>query len=1188
MLSPTNEPQGQAKVIQEIARLVDAWRGFPLGRAAEPYPAAPPRYEPVQDGEHPLTETTLTLLLHWFRREPHTLGHAPKTYAFRYWPHQRRLVETFIYLYEVRRIRRTEELWTLAGVDPLEPQRDPWAKLGGQLATGSGKTKMMSLLIAWAYLNAVREPDSGLGFGRHAVLIAPGLFVRDRLLQDFCPEDDSTPVFWSDPVIPPELEGDWDLKVYSPDTCPLKLDPEEGALVVTNYHQLLRTRDEAPDLRKTSAQMRQLEMLFEDAEPAKLEAVESPLLDRFARSRGLFVLNDEAHHVWDEAGHAQFEQKAKAKSGGEDAEAAMAWIRSIRRLNGDARGPGRVALQVDLSATLFQEQGAKKTAGKTSGYDTVEFRARDLFRHTAVHYGLAQAIRDGIVKKPVLEKVVVRDKKTGYAEELIDTGAPDAWAKYRNLLVTGIERWKKVREQLADEGDRRKPLLFILCNDRNEAREIANYLIHGQATREDLSSRIPTGYLDPTTGSRLFIEQGADGGARSTVIEIHIGQKEESNEAEWEKIRRSVNAIDHDEIPDPDGRTDDLGRPLMVPNPYNVIVSVMMLKEGWDVRNVKVIVPTRPCDSRTLTEQTLGRGLRKMHAPILDDEGAAELKAEELYVMQHPSFKQIIQEIEDLVEVKETGEIDHPREYVPVELKEDLAAREQVDVRLVRFEGLREVRTDWRSAIVVSKLPALKYRQPWKDDIPEKDVRTYLQHAFSQREEEGQSFTLPETYTFHGFDNLVEVAYVRPMLKEMRASFQHKTAVKEIVKEFLQQKTFLLPPGVVPDFDKILETDQAHLAFYNLARAEVMKAVKEALAPILQSAINVERPATPADLSVRRSAVDLASYQALKRHVLKAPRKSAFTCAAMDSAEERRFAALLDGAVDVTGWVYNHRSGVGYSISYDWQGYTAHYFPDFIVRAKLGQVFHNFIIEVKGRLDDRDKAKAKRGRRYCETLTEYDKEPWHYLLLIENEPSGRTDITWWERLSVQEIGRLLQHHESLPLYSDEEPLLPQRTLQITETVPEAEQFQSALPVYDLAAFAGSFSSSQAPEPIGWARVKTSRPIDRSMFAARIVGESMEPGAPDGSWAIFRRFLAGSAPAPTALDGRRVIVELRDDEDPDTGGKYTFKRWRVTKLDAAGGVEEVELCADNPAFKARRFRAHDGEMRVVAELVELVR
>ena len=143
---PGLAPKGQGRVITEVRRMVDAWRGFPLGRAADPYPSQPPRYQPVADGELALGETSLLLLHHWFRREPHLLPGKDDTRAFKYWPHQRRLVETFIYLYEVRRIRRTEELYELTGTDPLEPQRDPWAKLGGQLATGSGKTKMMSLL----------------------------------------------------------------------------------------------------------------------------------------------------------------------------------------------------------------------------------------------------------------------------------------------------------------------------------------------------------------------------------------------------------------------------------------------------------------------------------------------------------------------------------------------------------------------------------------------------------------------------------------------------------------------------------------------------------------------------------------------------------------------------------------------------------------------------------------------------------------------------------------------------------------------------------------------------------------------------------------------------------------------------------------------------------------------------------
>ena len=213
--------RGQARVIAEVARLVDTWRGFPLASAAAPYPIEAPRYQPVSDREQPVSDTTMHLLQHWFRHEPHLLHDGR---AFKYWPHERRLVETLIYLYEVRGIRRTEDLYTLAEVEPLGPQHDPWAKLGGQLATGSGKTKMMSLIIAWAYLNAVLEGESKLGFGQHAILIAPNLFVKDRLLQDFAPPTGETSVFFSDPVVPPAFERDFNLKVYDPVSCPRTLD----------------------------------------------------------------------------------------------------------------------------------------------------------------------------------------------------------------------------------------------------------------------------------------------------------------------------------------------------------------------------------------------------------------------------------------------------------------------------------------------------------------------------------------------------------------------------------------------------------------------------------------------------------------------------------------------------------------------------------------------------------------------------------------------------------------------------------------------------------------------------------------------------------------------------------------------------------------------------------------------------
>jgi len=1179
--------RGQARVIAEVARLVDTWRGFRLGTAAEPYPIEAPRYQPVSDREQPVSETTMHLLQHWFRHEPHLLSGGR---LFKYWPHQRRLVETFIYLYEVRGIRRTQDLYALAEVEVLGPQRDPWTKLGGQLATGSGKTKMMSLIIAWAYLNAVLEGESRLGFGQHAILIAPNLFVKDRLLQDFAPPLGETSVFFSDPVVPPAFERDFNLKVYDPVTCPRSLHPNEGALVVTNFHQLLREREETPSLAQW--QERQMDLLFNAGEPEKLEAVSTPLIERFGRSRGLLVLNDEAHHVWDETGHAKFEEKAKEKARvtkDDDAAQDMAWIRSIRRLNGDERAPGRVALQVDLSATLFEEAGAATKSGKVDRKSGTEFKPSDLFRHTCVFYSLADAIRDGIVKKPVLERVEVRNKKTGAIEPHIREGQPNAWEKYRNLLITGIERWKKVKAQLEDEGDKRKPILFILSNDRNEAREVANFLRYGEAARDDLEGRLVTGYQDGKAA--LFVDKSG-GAARSTVVEIHIGEKEERNEEAWDAVRRSVNAVDHDEIPklDDGGKAvlDSQDRQVMEPNPYNVVVSVMMLKEGWDVRNVKVIVPLRPCDSRTLTEQTLGRGLRKMHPPTLDEDGAARMEEEELYVIEHPSFRSIIDQIKDIIEEKSSDEIEHNREYVPVLQRPDLTEREANGVRLVRFDGLREVVPDWRKSFDMERVPALSPRLAWLEEIADTEIHTYLKQALAQAETDGQVFVIPEVPSYRDFDHVIEMAIAIPILRDLRTSFHHKTAVKGIVREFLERKTFNLPMGLPLYFDRIPEGPHARIAIGNLARAEVIAAVKKALLPCLQEAITAERRTTEAQLSERKTD-QIAGYQALKKHVVDAPKRSCFDREAVENDVEEAVARLLDEAKDVAGWVYNHRSGVGYCIEYDWQGLLSHYYPDFIARARIGEVFHNFIIEVKGRYDDRDKEKARRGQRYCELLTEFDKEPWHYLMLLENEPAGRRDITWWGQQSRREIADLMRHLESLPLLPDMEPLLGRGAkLEVVDSVPAADQFRTAAPVHDLAAVAGASGESQAPEAIGWAKIQHAQHVlDKRTFAARVTGRSMEPAIPDGCWALFRMFPGGAAPAATALDGRRVVVQLREAADPEHGGSYTLKRWHVVKLASDGGVEEVELRPDNPDFKPMRMRRADGEIRVIAEFLEVV-
>ncbi len=1170
----------QHQVIEAVKRRVDAWRGFALGHAPDAYPDAAPRYQPAAAGEREVSCTTMTLLQHWFRHEPHVVGVEPHTRAFKYWPHQRRLVETFIYLHEVVGIRRTQDLYAFAGVEKMGDQRDPWTKLGGQLATGSGKTKMMSLLIAWSYLNAVCEPDNALGLGRHAILIAPGLFVKDRLLQDFAPPDHGVSVFWSDPVVPPQLERFWDLKVYDPSTCPRQLDPDEGALVVTNYHQLLRTREDLePPL--DPLQERQIQILFNDPDPEKLEAVKAPLLERFARSKGLLVLNDEAHHVWDEPGHAAFEEKAKQKAAATEEEAeAMAWIRSIRTLNGSETAPGRVGLQVDLSATLFQETGTTTQAKKKTkqGQPEVRFKENELFRHTVVTYDLAEAIRDGIVKKPILERVEVKNERTGEPLPLVQQAAPNAWKKYEHLLVTGIERWKKVRDQLRAEGDDRKPILFVLCSDKGEAAEVANFLACGEATRDDVTGKPVKGYVEPKGGERLFVETGEDDVARSTVVQIHIGQKEESNEADWAKIRAAVNAIDRDEIE----QRDKDGNLVTLPNPYNVVISVMMLKEGWDVRNVKVVVPLRPCGSRTLTEQALGRGLRKMHPPEIQDGGSAAMTPEELYVIEHPSFQEILDQIDDLIERKGKDEIDHRPEYIAVPPVEEAEAREAVDVRLVRVGEPRAGAREWRKDLDVAKLPGLAPRLPWLAEIDRTLIKTWLKTALQAGEQEGQEFTLPSDPSYRDFDHVIEVAYAIPLLRELRVAHTHKNAVKDVVREFLERKTFALPAGVPIRFDEVKDPESAIIALGNLSRADVGEAVRSALRQPIHDAIQASLRATKADIEERRAS-RISGYQALKQGVLEHLKKSPFQRLAGTNPEEQRLAVLLEDSRDVVGWVFNHRHGVGYSIPYDWQGHTAYYFPDFVVRARFGEVFHNFIIEVKGRLDDKDKAKALRGRRWCEILTENDVEPWHFLMLVENAVLERQDITWWHTRSSHAMEDLVRHHEGLPLVPEPGAALG-GLQQVLATVGAEEQFQTALPVYDLAVKAESWGNKVDPAVVGWARVAR-RPLDTDMFVAQVVGNSMEPGIPDGAWGLFRSFPAHALLSPTTLDGRRVVVRLPSKADPETGA-YTLKRWRVTKMGTDGKIQEVALRPDNKALQQLVITQAD-EVRVVAEYLETI-
>jgi SOS-response transcriptional repressor LexA len=152
------------------------------------------------------------------------------------------------------------------------------------------------------------------------------------------------------------------------------------------------------------------------------------------------------------------------------------------------------------------------------------------------------------------------------------------------------------------------------------------------------------------------------------------------------------------------------------------------------------------------------------------------------------------------------------------------------------------------------------------------------------------------------------------------------------------------------------------------------------------------------------------------------------------------------------------------------------------------------------------------------------------------------------------------------------------------TPSEDEKYRTCVPLLTLKAAAGAFGAVQDVGAEEWVVPATSRRLGPGMFVARVVGRSMEPLIPDGSWCLFRSPVGGSR------QGKVVLVEHRDIADPETGGSYTVKRYRSVKAADAEGWRHVEIRLEpvNPAFEPIVLREPDeGEVRVVAELVEVL-
>jgi type III restriction enzyme len=823
-----------------------------------------------------VSKTSHTLLHRWFYGEHLVKNESGEEIPFRYHWAQREAIETFIYLYEVRRVRNVAELLFEFGDDQLAdlalgipPEQDRWAKYCAKIATGAGKTKIMSLAIVWSYFHSLYEPNFDLA--RHFVIIAPNLTVYERLKEDF----ENCLIFYTDPLIPDEWRPDFQMQVVLQD------EPggatTTGAVYLTNIHRLYpsrNNRDEEPD----------------DAVSAIFgpKVVRGRALDtgedlrrRITAHPRLMVLNDEAHHLHDPD---------------------LAWNQAIVALHDESlqRGNRGLCLQLDFTATPKHNDGS-------------------LFRHIVVDFPLGEAVDAGIVKVPVL----------GESEELVVRGdkSMPAHQRYAMHLQLGYQRYEKTFEEL---GKVRKPVLFVMTEDADAANEVADYLdsdafplLKGRVL--NIHTRLKGKIKEVTRGGRTFKE----------FVEDETKMKPEDLRALREMSR---------ELDSPDSK-------------FRCVVSVMMLREGWDVRNVTTIVPLRPYSAKSgiLPEQTLGRGLRRMF-PLGE-------VPEVVTVIEHPAFRK---------------------------LYEDELAQEGLDIAVL---PVREVFKQTVTIFVDHEnkdVQALDIELPLVSDAVEttselqgltfEEVERYFRAHFQplpigQKREEPIEYKERHLFT----DEIVATmkldagllnnawsapAYFARMLgRACRISNAHQ-ALAPLIGRFIAEVLFERPVDLYSG-----EVD------HRMRDLDVMEHIRATFTPlILQRTVRQEKRRR---ISRGQPISAWKPYQATstdKRPALPA-NKTLFNLVPCDSEFEQAFADFLDTAQDVIAFAKNagpQKLMIDYLKP---DGQRAFYVPDFFVRTASGD---HYLVELKGRQDELVPLKARAAVEWCKTASGEDVH-WHYL-----------------------------------------------------------------------------------------------------------------------------------------------------------------------------------------------------------------
>ena len=840
--------------------------------------------------------------------------------------------ETAIWLTEVAPQAGKDGRFFLDHIEAANDAANPsLARMALKLATGAGKTTVMAMLIAWQTINAVRRPGSKK-FTRGFLVVTPGLTIRSRLrvLQPNDPES----YYQSRELVPGDMLGDL----------------KRAKIVITNYHAFkLRETLELSSGGRQLLQGRGPDLNTDETEGQMLQRVMPGLMGM----KGIMVLNDEAHHCYREKPITDEEGREDEDFKGDDREeaeknkkAARMWLTGLEAVDRKL-GVNRV---LDLSATPFFLRGSGYAEGT-------------LFPWTMSDFSLMDAIESGIVKLP---RVPVADnipegvmpklrnlwehirakmpkKGRGKATSLDPLALP-------TLLITALQalygHYQKTYELWEKEGLKVPPCFIVVCNNTSASKLVYDYISGFHFKNVDGSSTLENGRLalfqnfdehgNPIARPRTLLidsEQLESGDALDDKFRDMASGEIEQFRSDIVKrtgdIRQAEKITDEDllrEVMQTVGKQGRLGESI------RCVVSVSMFTEGWDANTVTHVLGVRAFDTQLLSEQVIGRALRRQSYD-LNEQGLFNVEYADILGIRF-----------DFTAKPVVAPPQPPRESVNV--KAVRPDRDALEVTFPRVEGYRV------------ELPEEKLSASFNDDSTMELTPDLVGPSITRNQGiigEGIDLTLQHLdevrrsrLLFHLTKRLMETKWRDPGEEPKLHLFGQ---LKRITREWLDNH--LVCKG---------HTFPAQLMYQELADM----ACERITAAITRALVGDYPIKAVLDPYNQEGSTNFVSFNTSKKDRWEtSPDRSHVNWIVLDSDWEAEFCRVAESHPKVKAYVKNHNLGL--EVPYRYGSETRKYLPDFIVLIDDDHPPHDdgtpdylhLIVEIKGyRREDAKEKKA--------------------------------------------------------------------------------------------------------------------------------------------------------------------------------------------------------------------------------------